>query len=237
MNDSIWFDEGIAKTYESWYEGEGRRADVQEKKLLGRFIQRFPGVRTILEVGCGTGHFTRWLDARGLWTVGLEVSPVMLNEAVCHGDRRYLRADGLKLPFVDGAFDLVALITSLEFVPNVSQALAEAVRVARRGLLLGVLNRYSLQALWCRLKGGAIWAQAHFFTPGELEYSVRQAAGKRFQRLKWRTAVFPPGLEFAAQFLPLGGFIGGRVVLVEGQMLRQTFTQVRWVPAVASTTP
>ena len=213
MNDSVWFDDGIAKSYESWYEGGGRRADILERKLLDRFLQRYPGVRTILEVGCATGHFTRWFDAQGLWTVGLEVSPVMLNEAVCHGDSRYLRADALELPFVDGAFDLVALITSLEFIPNVNQALAEAVRVARRGLLLGVLNRCSLQALWRRLKGGAIWDQAHFFTPRELEYVVRQATGKRFQRLEWRTAVFPPGLEFAARFLPIGGFIGITVTL------------------------
>ena len=69
MIGSVWFDEGMAQSYESWYEGEGRRADILERELLNRFLQRFPGVRTILEVGCGTGHFTRWFDAQGLWTV------------------------------------------------------------------------------------------------------------------------------------------------------------------------
>ena len=137
----------------------------------------------------------------------------MLNEAVCRGDTYYLCANALELPFVDGVFDVVALITSLEFISNVNQALAEAVRVARKGILLGVLNRCSLQALWRRFKGGVIWEQAHFFTPRELEYVIRQAAGKRFQGLEWSTAVLPPGLEFAARFLPIGGLIFERVML------------------------
>ena len=209
----MWFDERVAGGYELWYETAGRRADFLEKVLLGGFLRMFPGVRTVLEVGCGTGHFTRWFNGQGLWTLGLDVSPAMLNEARRRGDGRYLRADALAMPFADGTFDLVVLVTALEFIPDAHLALAEAVRVARRGILLGVLNRWSPLALRRRLKGGAIWRQAHFFSTRELTRLARHAAGERFRGLGLRTALFPPGLELAARFLPLGGFIGARLVL------------------------
>jgi len=55
------FGEEIAAHYEAWYETpQGQQADQQEKSLLRRLMEVFPGVRTVLEIGCGTGHFIRW---------------------------------------------------------------------------------------------------------------------------------------------------------------------------------
>jgi ubiquinone/menaquinone biosynthesis C-methylase UbiE len=57
--------------YETWYEETtGRRADRQEKALFQRVLADFPAVHTLLEVGCGTGHFTLWFQERGLQAVG-----------------------------------------------------------------------------------------------------------------------------------------------------------------------
>lgn len=50
----------IVAGYEAWYETTGRRADRLEKALLKRLLAGFPRVRALLEVGCGTGHFT-WM--------------------------------------------------------------------------------------------------------------------------------------------------------------------------------
>ena len=105
------------------------------------------------------------------------------------------------------------LITALAFIPEAERAFVEAVRVARRGILLGVLNRRSFLALRRRLKGGEMWRQARFFATGDLGRLARQSAGERFRALELRTALFPPGLEFAARFLPLGGFIGAMLML------------------------
>ncbi|MBN1135320.1 MAG: hypothetical protein JXM73_01975, partial [Anaerolineae bacterium] len=52
---------GLASGYEAWYETTGRRADRLEKALLKQLLARFPQASSLLEVGCGTGHFTRWL--------------------------------------------------------------------------------------------------------------------------------------------------------------------------------
>jgi ubiquinone/menaquinone biosynthesis C-methylase UbiE len=137
-------DPDTVTSYEAWYETVGRRADRLEKRLLRRLPARFPRAHTLLEVGCGTGHFTRWFCEQGLWTAGLDVSPAMLAEAVRLDSPPCVLGDGLTLPFATGAFDLSVLITTLEFVANPVQVLVEAMRISRYGLILGVLNRQSL---------------------------------------------------------------------------------------------
>ena len=166
----------IVAGYEAWYETAGRRADRLEKALLKRLLPGFSRARTLLEVGCGTGHFTRWLGEQGLQAMGLDLSPPMLAETTRLGGPPCVLGDALALPFLDGAFDLVALITTLEFVTDPVRALSEAIRVARLGLILGVLNQQSLLAWRRKRSGEPLWQEAHFFTPAELARLVRQAA-------------------------------------------------------------
>ena len=144
MGRNPFTDLAIVAGYEAWYQTTGRRADRLEKALLGRLLTGFPGPSTILEVGCGTGHFTRWFSEWGLQAVGLDLSRPMLVEATHLESPPCVRGDGLALPFATQAFDLVALITTLEFTPDPVHVLAEALRVARHGLILGVLNRQSV---------------------------------------------------------------------------------------------
>jgi SAM-dependent methyltransferase len=204
----------VAGRYEQWYSGAGRRIDALEKALLGQLLASFPDARTVLDVGCGTGHFTRWMAEQGLDAVGLDVSDPMLNEARRHDGVSYMNGDALALPLADRSRDLVALITTLEFVSDPERALAEAVRVARQGILLGVLNRYSLLALRRRLSGEFLWRGARFFGPGELADLARAAAGRRMCSVRWRTTVWPlPGVRDLR--LPWGGFIGMAVKLNE----------------------
>ena len=197
----------IVAGYEAWYQTKGRQADRLEKALLGRLLAGFlPGASTMLEVGCGTGHFTRWFSEQGLQAVGLDISWPMLIEDVRLGSPPYVCGDGLALPFPTDTFDLVTLITTLEFVPDPVQALTEAVRVARCGLILGVLNRQSALGRQLRRTGGPIWGAARFFTPGELVHLVRFAAGGRPVKIAWRTTLWP--LWSKPLPLPWGGFIG-----------------------------
>ncbi len=209
-------DPALAGRYEDWYSREGRRADILEKDLLGKLLHSFPRARSVLEVGCGTGHFTRWMAEKGLDAVGMDISEPMLNEARRRGGPRYLSGDALCLPFMDRSYDVTALITTLEFLSDPARALAEAVRVARQGVLLGVLNRWSLLALRHRLCGQAMWRAARFFGPGELTRLVRQAAGRRTATVLWRTTLWPiPGVHDLP--LPWGGFIAMAVQLHEEQ--------------------
>jgi ubiquinone/menaquinone biosynthesis C-methylase UbiE len=191
---STVFDEQAAAGYESWYETpEGARADALEKEALQRVLMGFSGVQTIIEVGCGTGHFTRWLADLGWTAVGLDLSAVMLAEARVLNDVPLTQGDAGRLPFSDGAFDVTTLITTLEFLEQPEAALVEAARVARRGLVLGVLNRCSILALRRRLSGlfhPTIYDSARFYSVSALKQLGRAAVGD-VDRVEWLTTLFP----------------------------------------------
>jgi ubiquinone/menaquinone biosynthesis C-methylase UbiE len=228
MPKNPFLEASLAQHYEQWYEvGEGHQADLLEKQLLGRLLDGFSDVQSLLEIGCGTGHFTRYFTTLLPSVVGLDISPAMLKETRrLNADRRipYLMGDALQLPFSDASFDVVAFITTLEFLENPQQALKEAGRVARQGLLLGVLNACSLMGISRRLeslKKTTIYNHAHFYSVRELSNLVRKSLSHRKNKLFWRTTLFPKLLPFSGRrrgthrtqgvALPFGGFIGMRV--------------------------
>ena len=213
------FDGSVAAHYEGWYRTpEGRRADRLEKALLGWLLELFPGATGLLEVGCGTGHFSRWLEGRGLRVIGLDRSASMLAQARTLDLVPLVRGDAHHLPFADGAFDLTMMVTTLEFLDRPRQALQEALRVARRGLILGVLNRWSLLGVSRRLAGlwrRTVYDAARFYSVGELKRLLRSVAGEGTSVL-WRTTLFPRGCPWSQASLPWGGFIGMAMIL-EGE--------------------
>jgi ubiquinone/menaquinone biosynthesis C-methylase UbiE len=213
------FDERAASHYESWYETlEGRRADAEEKDALASLLDCFPRAGSVLEVGCGTGHFTRWLSAQGLAAVGLDLSAAMLAQAQALDGVTLVHGDSLGLPFADGAFDLVAFITTLEFLERPRVALTEALRVTHHGLLLGVLNRWSPLGLWRRLVGlirPTVYEAARFFGLAELKRLLWSVAGEE-AGIAWRIGLFPRGWPGGLAQMPWGGFIGMALVVDRG---------------------
>ncbi len=71
---NLFDDPKVVAGNEDWYADQGMRADRLEKKLLGLLLANFPQAKTVLDVGCGTGHFTRWMAELGLRAVGLDIS-------------------------------------------------------------------------------------------------------------------------------------------------------------------
>jgi ubiquinone/menaquinone biosynthesis C-methylase UbiE len=220
------FDDQIAAHYEAWYEApEGRRADALEKASLRRLLEGFAGARghsmseSVLEVGSGTGHFTRWLAQQELTAVGLDLSVAMLARAQALDGIPLVRGDACRLPFADGTFDLVAFITTLEFLERPREVLAEALRVTRQGLILGVLNRSSVLGLRRRLAGllrPSVYDAAHFYRVGELERLLRSVAGQE-AIIEWHTTLLPRGWPRPRSAVPWGGFIGIALRVSEGQ--------------------
>jgi trans-aconitate methyltransferase len=72
-------DPAAAAHYEDWYDGPGSRTDALEKRLLRKLL--LPSVTTILDVGSGSGHSTRWFRGSGYLVVGADSSKAMLAEA------------------------------------------------------------------------------------------------------------------------------------------------------------
>lgn len=210
--------EPVASRYEAWYgTGKGRRVDRAERALLDWMLARLPRTGQVLEVGCGTGHFSRYLAMQPLRVVGLDRSPAML-AALRSGKPRIqgVLADARNLPFHDQAVDAVLFVTSLEFLEDRRAALAEAVRVARQGVMLLVLNRWSLGGLSRRIGPQAsqtILGRARDYSLSSLRTVVRNAAGDRLRDLHWRYGCFPRDLWPTPSRLPAGDVIALAAVL------------------------
>lgn len=95
---------------------------------------RSRGIRTILEVGVGTGRIALPLLQRGFEVTGLDASRAMLSRAHSKGIARLVRGDAYRLPFEDGAFDTALFVHVLHLLDNVPGALSEAERVGRSGV-------------------------------------------------------------------------------------------------------
>ncbi len=149
------------RRYLAWFESErGRFAVSQELRVLDRLVAGWPRRhQKLLEVGCGPGIFLERFWHLGFDITGLDLSPAMIDAARSrlgkHADLHIGNAE--RLPFCDNEFDFVMLITLLEFVEDPKAVLQEALRVARKGVLVAYLNRFSLYRLSviCRKKSSA----------------------------------------------------------------------------------
>jgi SAM-dependent methyltransferase len=93
------------------------------------------GART-LDVGCGTGRWVRRYEGMGLRVTGVDATAGMLKMARNRGTPSPLTGgEAFRLPFADGAFDLVSDVTVVQHIPAARQAeaLGEMVRVLRPG--------------------------------------------------------------------------------------------------------
>ena len=167
----------VVERYESWYATPyGRIADELERGMLRELLAPLAPGATILEVGCGTGHFAAAFAGAGYRVAGVDPSPSML--AVARGRVPVVQADGLRLPFRDGAFDGAFAISVLEFVADPAGLLAEARRVARRRVVIVAIDARSYLGLRRRAAGWLghpIFSRARLRSRGELLDAARAA--------------------------------------------------------------
>ena len=97
---------------------------------------------TVLELGCGSGLFTRELAARCARLIASDLNPNYLQQTrertEVSGNRNagnieYLRADALHLPLRSASIDVVVLISLLSEIPRPVGALLKCKRVLRPG--------------------------------------------------------------------------------------------------------
>ena len=91
-----------------------------------------PGSGRLLDVACGGGVMAPHVRRAGYEHVGVDLGVAALHEARRHGVA-VVRADALRLPFGDEAFDVVVAGEVLEHVPDPHRLVAEACRVLRPG--------------------------------------------------------------------------------------------------------
>lgn len=213
--------ENVASSYDRWYHSpEGKYIDAQENELFLRLVRPEKG-QSILEVGCGTGHNVVFFQRLGLKVAGVEPSAAMLNIATarCGGGVDLCPGDAGALIFPDNSFDIVAIITALEFMPDPDGALKEAFRTSRKTVYLGILNSVSIIGISRRIKSlfrKSIYREAHFYSIWDIKRMVRNAAPG--VSIEWGSALFFPwgwhhlfgGLDRALSFHRnlFGAFLG-----------------------------
>ena len=185
-----------AERQQRWFDSpQGQRVLKFEKELF-RKVWAPVSPQRVLEVGCGSGIFLEWFMSQGHMVTGLEPSSSSLDLARRRLGPKALLNKGFAedLPYEDNEFDTVALINTLEFVEDPFLALREAFRVARRNVLLGVLNKYSISRVHYLIENlwrDSVYSRARFFSVFELRrMSARVLSGA--VPIEWRTCFLMP---------------------------------------------
>lgn len=107
-------------------------------RALVAYLSR-PGERSILDVACGPGNYTRRLST-GLTgdgrCIGVDFSPAMLAKAASTNQSAraaYVRGDAHSVPFGDNTFDSVICLAALYLIPDPLPVIDELVRVTKGG--------------------------------------------------------------------------------------------------------
>lgn len=163
---------------------------LREEYALSTRLLDLASDSKLLDVGCGTGNFTRnfarHLRARGsgdqTYVTGLDLSWPMLTEAREHSFRddleqqiRYVRGDALNLPFRDNRFNRLHSAGALHLMSSIQTVLGEFRRVLEpeSKLVIGtfLLGDGTLRPLVKRL--GGWFTQIHWFGENELKERLR----------------------------------------------------------------
>lgn len=189
-----------ARDYEAWYHTpRGRWIGDIEFDLLRRLLRPEKG-ESLLDVGCGTGYFTRRFAAESdLRVVGLDPDVAWLHFAkACDGaGPSYCSGRAERLPFPDRSFDRTVSVTALCFIHDQKRAVREIVRVTRKRFAIGLLNRHSLLYIQKGTRGGSgAYRRAHWHTGREVRALFD---GLSVSGLEIRSAVLFAGASRAAR--------------------------------------
>ncbi len=144
--DVAAFDERARRYDEGWL---GRLHHEIAERTAGLAATTGESPAAILDVGCGTGDLLRLLARRWPGTeqlVGVDPAPSMIEIAAAAADDGRLRfSSGVaeRLPFPDGAFELVVSTTSFDHWADQQAGLRESARVLAPGGRLVLVDQFS----------------------------------------------------------------------------------------------
>lgn len=217
----------IPGSYHLEYGSRPYMAGIHEH--LEEVLAALPRGSRILDLGCGRGHFSAYLRARGLMVDGIDVGEV---KAGRQGDdivgdqgidtgryyprlwrdagRRYgmkiRRYNGRDIPFPGGTFDAVMFYAVYEHIPeeDLAYVTSESFRVLKKGGKTFIFRCPSSLSFMEHLAGWlGLGRHAKLFSAGELKRDLREAG---YEILSFsRTDFFPHyiGIAFLQKIINL----------------------------------
>lgn len=192
MNKEIFDD--IANRYDSWFETPlGRKIYLSEKNCIENLIKK-SNQEVAIDLGIGTGLFTKILKEKGYKIVGLDISDQMLKIAKDRGYEVIKHDLNKKLPLSDESFNFAFSMTSIEFLSKPEELIEEVYRILKKDgeFLLITLNSISIWAVVRRVKGlfikDYIFNKGRFYSPKNL----KNLFNDRWKILKLGTCTFIP---------------------------------------------
>ncbi|MEW6185956.1 MAG: methyltransferase domain-containing protein [Thermodesulfobacteriota bacterium] len=140
--------DGVAASYNTRYKGDAYKPEGIASKLLNLIHET--GAESVLEVGCGTGH---WLNLLQDLTrvVGIDQSYGMLEKAEERRGKFFLiQGNAGKLPFQSKCFDLVYCVNALHHFQNPLTFISRAYELLKEKGVLTVIgmNPHPLRDRW-----------------------------------------------------------------------------------------
>lgn len=139
------------------HHGSGRARDIYCDYLMQHLP---PSLENALEIGCGTGAFTRLLASRARNTVALDLSPEMIRLAKAHSANyqniEYKLGDVMQISLPAARFDCIVSIATFHHLPLEQALLKMKDALKPNGVLIihdlvaddGILDR-GMSALAC----------------------------------------------------------------------------------------
>src|SRR4051812_43806510 len=133
------------------------RRNARKWNAIQKALALTGGVKTVVDLPCGTGRFTGHLARAGYEVVGSDISLEMMQQAsrlpsVQHANiRGYVRADAEALPFGTKSVDCLMTIRFLFHVDPQTRRrmLREFGRISRRWIIADYRHKYSMRyAVW-----------------------------------------------------------------------------------------
>jgi len=206
--------------YETWYHTpRGKWIADTEFAMMMKLILPIKG-DSLLDVGCGTGHFSRRFSREGLSVTGTDTDNDSLEFArKLGGNVKYTLGSAYSMPFEDKAFDHCSAITTLCFMDEPQVAMREMLRVARRGVTIGLLHKKSL--LYLKKQKHGNYKNARWSSLSDVHNWLKGI--DRPIKIIWRTCISIPSGGSLARHLeqdlsenfPFGGFLAVHVSYTE----------------------
>ncbi len=172
----------VARIAEQSRAGADGPAQPHERYLLRHLPQRCD---TVLELGCGTGEFSRRLAARVARVVALDLSAEMIRVARDRsrsvGNVEFVVGDMTSLPLRSARFDCVASLNTLHHAEAclTLRAMRGALRPGGTLLLADILDRSGLRHLPLNVVAGIVRLARGVFVERQTQRRALHAAYRR----------------------------------------------------------